>query len=235
MSVFQFKHFQLKQTDSALKMGTDAMVLGAFCSDLDFKKALDVGAGTGVLALMLAQSSKGSIDAIEIDEKSANEARFNFEQSNWSQRLRLIHQDFQSFTSEDKYDLIISNPPYYESTLKGEDARKASSKHVDNLTPQVFAKRIASLLNENGICQIIVPFETQQNWVLAFEVNQFFVTRKIIIRGKKSHHPNRVILQFSYQQKNKIESIFVIRNEDGSYTSDYIELTKEFHSKLVSK
>ncbi len=134
MSVFKFKHFSVKQSDSAMKVGTDAMLLGAFVETENKTQALDIGTGTGVLSLMLAQKNETlQITAIDIDELSAKEALINFQNSSWTNRLNVYHADFLSFKTENQYDLIVSNPPYFSTTNENKDERKAQARHISSL------------------------------------------------------------------------------------------------------
>ena len=130
MSNFRFKQFEITQNDNAMKVGTDAMVLGSFVNSHGRKKGLDVGSGTGVLSLMIAQNNSDiSIDAVELDALSAAEGELNFKNSPWPERLKTHHCDFLEYETEEKYDLIVSNPPYYQTTLVNNDDRKANARH----------------------------------------------------------------------------------------------------------
>ena len=235
MSCFQFKHFKLRQGFSALKFGTDAMLLGAFASDLLPNDAaiLDVGTGTGALAMMLAQLHPNrNIKGIEIDQTAALEATFNFSQSSFFNQLSLIHADFFSLPSMPKVDAIISNPPYYQNTLLGKDERVNRAKHANQFSFPEFLQRAYDLTKENGQLIYIFPFEDLSLQTELLQRAGWFAKQVIEISGKPDLPVRAIILA----QKEEISSNtqkFTIRNADNSYTSEYIALTKEFHSKAL--
>lgn len=236
MSYFKFKHFTLIQKDAALKFGTDAMLLGAFVSRRPYSQLLDVGTGTGAIALMCAQTkSEAKIDAIEIDEIAAKEAKNNFSNCSWSQRMQLLKGDFVQFKSDERYDVIVSNPPYYETKLENDDHRMARAKHVGELDANVFAGQVSSLLKETGECWIIVPTITSAIWIEQFSKFNLSPNHLISIKGKPNLEAKRMILGFAFNSISPIESVFTIRNTDNSYTNEYIELTKSFHATDLSK
>ena len=151
MSAFQFKNFKIVHDRSIMKVGTDAMILGSLIKVDKSSRGLDVGTGSGILALMVAQKNDSIvIDAIEKDYDSYLDCKQNFEASNWSNRLNPIHGDFLSFSAQGKYDLIISNPPFYQSRLKNEDPREASAKHEDSLPMDQLIERSSEILKESG-------------------------------------------------------------------------------------
>lgn len=229
MSVFKFKHFDVRQGRSALKVGTDAMVLGALVKTSNKVNALDVGSGTGVLALMLAQKNSNiKVTAIELDENSCLDAAENFETSPYANRLNLLNQDFLSF-KQTGFDLIVCNPPYYENGLLGEDNRVNTAKHVDQLTPERLTENAASCLSDVGQFWVIWPFESSLKFVTQANNSGLYLREQIIVFGKPNQ-PKRVVLCFEkLESSSLIESTFCIREASGDYTSDYKLLTREFH------
>lgn len=233
MSVFEFKQFSIQQGDSALKVGTDAMLLGAFVeSDKPLLSVLDIGVGTGVLSLMMAQKfSKSNIIGIELDDFSSKDCLFNFENSPWSERLKLIQADFLFFEFNQKFDLIVSNPPFYQTTLLNENRREATAKHEKSLPIEKLVEKTVTLLSQNGTAWFIFPFRDFSSWQEYFISNQLFLQKKISISPKKDKTPNRMIVSVSKIQSLPIEKELIIRNSDNTYTNEYIELTKDFHAK----
>ena len=232
MSYFHFKKFSIRQSDSAMKVGTDSMLLGSIINCSNKKCALDVGAGTGVLSLMVAQKNNNiRIDAVEIDKLSMKECALNFHASDWSERLEVYHTDFLEFKSNQKYDLVFSNPPFYKSTLVTTDHRKATAKHEQSLPIHLFLQKVNSILTPDGALWIIIPFMDRRSWETNAAQNGLFVNRETHILGKKNNVPNRVILKLKKEKRNVVSEKHVIRNENGTYTEEYIELTKEFHGK----
>ena len=232
MSYFHFKNFSILQSDAAMKVGTDSMLLGSFINSTDKKCALDVGAGSGVLSLMVAQENREiKIDAVEIDKLSMKECVLNFEASDWSARLEVFHTDFLEFKIDKKYDLIFSNPPYYRSTLVSNDDIKATAKHERSLPIPVFLKKVSASLTLDGVVWIIIPFMDKYSWEKNAEQSGLFVSKETRVSGKKNKEPNRIILELRKRKNKLVSDHFIIRNDNGTYSDAYIELTKEFHRK----
>lgn len=234
MSKFHFKHFSVEQERSALKVGTDSMILGSFIDYTSRKKGLDIGAGTGVLSLMVAQSNPEiQIDAIEIDDESVIDCKTNFECSNWSERLNVIHSDFLAFPFQNKYDLIFSNPPFYHNSLLSSDERTAISKHSFHLPFDRLFEKVNHLLTDNGHFWLIIPAEHTQTIKEIAKENQLFLTKEIAIYGKPEKQ-TRSILSFSKIEKPNTTDSITIREVNGNYTEQYIKLTKDFHFKNLT-
>ena len=230
MSVFQFKHFSIVQDNSAMKVGTDAMLLGAFIETEGRKSGLDIGTGTGVLSLMLAQNNEVILmDAVEIDPSSANEAKLNFENSKWSNRLRIYNSDFLSFESQKQYDLIVSNPPYFSTTNENMDIRKSQARHTSSLEIAPFIKKVSVMLTLNGDFWIIIPYIDFGLWLEQIKANGLMISKRIDIVGKAGNAPIRCVLKMSLSFVDCQEFFFCIRQSDNSYSNEYIELTNEFH------
>jgi len=230
MSVFHFKYFTVQQSKSALKVGTDAMVLGALIETSNSGMGLEIGSGTGVISLMLAQKTNSlEIDAIDIDLASFEESKVNFKNSPWSNRLSAFHKDFFKHETEKKYDLIFSNPPFFRKALKSENERSNISKHAQFEFDDFFDKAV-QLLNKNGHLWLIGPFDD-----LTFFIDEGAkagVYTKILwtIEGRPNK-PQRFVVCFSFQRGNIEQFSLTIRDESGKYSDDYIKLTKEFHNK----
>jgi tRNA1Val (adenine37-N6)-methyltransferase len=231
--IFQFKYFSISQSNSALKVGTDAMVLGALVETTKEKFALDIGTGTGVLALMLAQKNPTIIvDAIEIDAASCIDANLNFSNANWKERLNLIERDFLVHDFSKQYDLIISNPPFYLDGLASSDKRIAQSKHAKELNFETLFKRVNQLLSSEGSFWLIYPFEIHGFVETIAGENELFPTQLIEIQGKPNR-PTRMLSCYNKIASSIMREIFVIRDEKGNYSPKYVEATSEFHSKKI--
>ena len=231
MSIFKFKHFTVNQKVSVMKVGTDAMILGAFIDTVNKKHALDIGTGTGVISLMLAQKNEAlHVTGIEIDSESAVEAQLNFEESPWGNQLSIIQNNFLLNDFKGKqYDLIVSNPPYFSTTNENLDERKAKARHVSSLQIIPFIEKVNELLTVDGNFWLIIPFDDYKLWQNQFKVNSLYVNQKIDVIGKVGATPIRCILNISRLFNQHKEEIFCIRNSNGEYTEEYIDLTKEFH------
>jgi len=231
MSFFQFKQFSIKQSDSAMKVGTDSMILGSLIDSSDKKVGLDIGAGTGVLSLMVIQQNVSIvIDAVEIDDLASTECQFNFNNSPWFNRLSISKLNFSDFTTEKKYDLIFSNPPYYATSNLNKDYREAQAKHENSLPVQVVLQKVNQSLSRDGDFWVIIPFSESEKWVSIAESNGLRIKTKFSIKGKPGKEMNRIILCFNRSAKSSEEKEFVVRNLDNSYSEEYIELTRNYHS-----
>lgn len=231
--IFQFKHFSVSQSNSALKVGTDAMVLGALIETTNEKSALDIGTGTGVLALMLAQkNSTILVDAIEIDAASCVDANLNFSNSNWKKRLNLIKSDFLDYSFSNQYDLIVSNPPFYLDGLVSADERTNQAKHANELNFETLFNRVNQLLSSEGTFWLIYPFETHVFVESIARENELFPSQLIEIQGKPNR-PTRMVACFNKIASPIKRQVFVIRDVEGNYSPNYIEATSEFHSKKI--
>ncbi len=233
---FQFKQFTIQQDKTAMKVGTDGVLLGAWVtiSDATFS-VLDIGAGTGLIALMLAQRSNAElIDAIELSDSAYEQSVENFESSDWGDRLFCYHASLQEFTDEieDSYDLIISNPPFYTSTYKELPKERAMARHTESLSYSELLESTAKLLSENGSCAFIIPFEEVTNFISLAKENKLFLNRITNVKGTGNSVIKRSLVQFSFFEKPIEKTELVIEIERHKYTSEYIELTKDFYLKM---
>ena len=221
-----------------MKVGTDALLLGSFIKISNrgsLKKVLDIGTGTGVLSLMLAQRfSEIEIDAIDIDTESALEATLNFENSPWHSRLKCNHSSLQEWRPSARYDLIVSNPPFYTSHNPNTDSRKANARHAQSLPINVFSENIKHLLDPSGELWIIVPFEDRFLWCKELNESGLHMYRKVEICGKETLAPNRSILAFSFLKRDIQKDELAVRQLNGSYTEAYVQLTAEFHDRKLT-
>lgn len=227
MKPFKFKQFEIQQSKDVFRVGTDGVLLGALANIDHSKKVLEVGTGTGLISLMLAQrNSSAEFLGIDINEEAVNLTRLNFENSPFYVRLKNIYQDFKSFETEGKFDLIVSNPPYFEES--GSEKDKLARQTVELNFQQLISKS-SKLLSENGIFSVIIPFEIGGDFVkLAYE-NHLFLIRKVNIKGIGNSKTKRLILEFSLTEKEAEESEFIIEKSPRQYSDQYLELTKEFH------
>ncbi len=235
MSSFQFKYFAIIQKNAALKVGTDAMLLGAFCNFKNSETILDIGTGTGVLALMCAQRfSPKEIDALEIDSTACLDAQINFSNSPFESNITLLQTSLQQFVTQKKYDGIICNPPYFENSTKNKKYSETLARHTDELNFNDLAENITRLLSNSGKATIILPNIEVDKFEQLCKGHSLNLISEIQLFGKRNEKCIRCILTFSFQNIEKETSDFVIREVDGKYSKEYIELTKEFHNRDVS-
>lgn len=233
--MFQFKHFSVQQANSALKVGTDAMLLGACVSAENATSCLDIGAGTGVISLMLAQQNPSlHIHAIEIDAASVIDCRANFSNSKWNKNLTCIAEDFLTWQADQQYDLIVSNPPFYQNSLLSNHALTAQSKHAVFLPFEQLFEKVERLLTENAVFWLIAPFQDVDSICELGKINQLHYSHQINIEGKPGK-PVRVILAFQKKTIRLQVKTICIRTENGNYSSEYIALTADFHAKKLTE
>lgn len=237
MSTFNFKQFSVQQDRCAMKIGTDGVLLGAWCPiDNNPYAILDIGAGTGILSLMLAKRSNAEqIDALEIDEEAYEQCVENFEASPWGDRLFCFHAGLDEFVDEpeDEYDIIISNPPFYSEDFKTENSQRDLARFQDAMPFEDLVEAADLLLSEKGIFAVIIPFKEEEKFIdLCAEVELFPVK---VTRVKGSHNTPivRSLLAFKrYELSVLTADELVIEINRHEYTDDYIELTKAFYLKM---
>lgn len=231
---FQFKKFKIIQEKSAMKVGVDGVLLGAWVQINSAQRILDVGTGTGLIALMLAQRFDAQITAIEIEEKAFQEAVINADLSIWSERVKVHHTSLQEFakTNIPKFDLIVSNPPFFSQATRAAYAERTIARHNDLLPFPELISCSASLLNENGRLALILPveaFDEIQHWT---EINKLWLYRKTNIIPKTGKKVNRVMLELGKKETVLVEDCLTMYNSDGSFTEEYVMLTREFYLKF---
>ena len=237
MSTFNFKQFTVQQDRCAMKIGTDGVLLGAWCPiDNNPFSVLDIGAGTGILSLMLAQRSNAEqIDSLEIDEEAYEQCVENFENSPWSDRLFCFHAGLDEFVDEpeDEYDLIISNPPFYSEDFKTENSQRDLARFQDALPFEDLIEAADLLLSENGIFAIIIPFKEEENFIdLCAEV-ELYPVKVTRVKGTPTTEIKRSLLAFKrYELSTLTADELIIETSRHQYTDDYINLTKDFYLKM---
>lgn len=231
--MFRFKQFSISQDKSAMKVGTDGVLLGAWTPVKNAKSILDVGTGTGLIALMLAQrSSKANIDAIEIEKAAFKEASVNFKNSPWADRLKINYNSYLEFQSSQQYDLIVSNPPYYTDTFKDSSSERTLARHVGDLSFKRLLEKTNELLKENGACAFVIPYKEEASFLqLSADIGLF--PKKIErVRGRVDLSFKRSLLYLTRELCICKETVLVIEKDRHVYTDEYIELTKLFYLKM---
>ncbi|WNH08304.1 tRNA1(Val) (adenine(37)-N6)-methyltransferase [Thalassobellus suaedae] len=233
---FVFKQFNVNQDQCAMKIGTDSVLLGAWTSiENNPFSVLDIGAGTGVLSLMLAQRCFAElIDAIEIDDNTYEQCVDNFEQSTWGDRLFCYHASLEAFVEEieDKYDLIISNPPFYSEDFKTENTQRDLARFTDAMSFEHLIDSVSKLLSEDGIFSVIIPFKEEVAFI-EIASNYHLSPNKILrVKGNPNSEIKRSLLEFSFHKSDINVNELIIETERHKYTADYINLTKDFYLKM---
>jgi tRNA1Val (adenine37-N6)-methyltransferase len=236
---FQFKEFTIHQDKTAMKVGTDAVLLGAWCTvDNYLDSILDIGAGTGVISLMIAQRSDAmTIDAVEVDENAYEQAVENFEKSDWGDRLFCYNATFQDFADEiaaeeERYDLIVSNPPFYTDAFESEDEARNKARFTSALSFEDLLVGVSKILSKNGVFSTIIPFKEEENFINIAKEQHLFLNRICRVQGNTTSEVKRSLLAFSFQETEIQETHLIIEIARHQYTEDYINLTKDFYLKM---
>jgi tRNA1Val (adenine37-N6)-methyltransferase len=237
MSKFNFKQFTVNQDRCAMKIGTDGVLLGAWCPiDNNPFSVLDIGAGTGILSLMLAQRSNAEqIDSLEIDEDAYEQCVENFENSPWSDRLFCFHAGLDEFVDEpeDEYDIIISNPPFYSEDYKTDNSQRDLARFQDALPFEELVEAADLLLSENGIFAVIIPFKEEEKFIDLCAQVELFPVKVTRVKGSHTTPIVRSLLAFKRYELSVLEADeLVIEINRHEYTDDYINLTKDFYLKM---
>ena len=227
MKPFQFKNFSINQSIKVFRVGTDGVLLGALSGVENVQTILEVGTGTGLISLMLAQRNlDAQILALDINEEAINLAGENFRNSPFGERLSVELHDFKDFKTQQRFDLIISNPPYFKENSSDKDilARQQTELSFENLI-----EKSAEILSEKGRLAVIIPFESGAYFEEISLKNKLYLSRKVQIFGIKNSAPKRWILEFGLNQKEILEEEFTIEKFPRVYSDEYLELTKDFH------
>lgn len=227
MKAFRFQQFDIQQSKDVFRVGTDGVLLGVLASVSDAKSALEIGVGSGLISLMLAQRNlELQIDGIDVNPQSVELTQQNFKESPFSERLHVFLSDFNKWKPNRKYDLIFSNPPYFEINDSEKDVLARQQKE---LSFSQLVSNASNLLSENGLFSVIIPAESSSEFEnLAIE-NELYLNRKVSIFGIENGPLKRVVLEFSKNKKSMIEQDFIIEKSPRKYSDHYLELTKEFH------
>lgn len=231
---FQFIQFTVKQNHCAMKVGTDGVLLGAWTTIGFAKRILDIGTGTGLLALMLAQRSDAQIDAIEIDSDASSQARENVHNSPWSKRISIFSVSLQEFVKEKKkYDLIITNPPFFSNALKAPDKKRSMARHNHLLSQTLLTESVNTLLKPDGRFCLILPSADFISFTQQMNKIHLHLTRQTNIYSKPDSPCIRILAEFSRKESEVINEDFVIALAGRhQYSTQYIELTKAFYLKF---
>lgn len=233
---FKFKQFTVHQDRCAMKIGTDGVLLGAWASNAHMPESiLDIGAGTGIIGLMLAQRSNAeTIDALEIDEDAFEQCMENFEASPWSDRLFCYHASLDEFVEEvdDKYDLIVSNPPFYSERVSSGDSSRDMARQNSSLPFNQLIKGVSRLLSGKGIFALVIPNKEETQVLKEALKYKLYPTRLLRVKGHPDSEVKRSLIEFHFKHTGLLTDELIIEKSRHQYTDDYINLTKEFYLKM---
>ena len=231
---FHFKHFSLYHHRSTMKVGTDAILLGRWTEVKPTDVVLDIGTGCGLLPLMLSQKGVAYVDAVDIDKASVEEAAVNFEASRWREHLKAYCSDIVNFQTDKKYDLIVSNPPFFNRFSKCDSERKSRARHNDaGLTYATICREAVRLMKPEGRLSLVLPFDVSSDFLQTAERNGLYLHKRMTIIPIAGKAPNRVNLELSFGKKDNVqEETFVIRDADNRFTPQYNEFLKDYYLGL---
>jgi tRNA1Val (adenine37-N6)-methyltransferase len=232
--VFYFKQFNIEDNRCAMKVGTDGVLLGAWVDVAKVNTVLDVGTGSGVIALMLAQRTptETQIDAIEIDKACAEQAQENVQQSPWAKKIIVHHSLLQEFHSSKKYDLIVSNPPYFNNSLPPPERARADARHTDMLPHHELLAHTKQLIAPAGRLAVILPFAEGKAFISMASITGLFCVRQCSFYSRQGKPQERWLLEFALEPRTfKIEKLLLFA-DDNNWSEDYKDLTRDFYSKL---
>lgn len=215
-----------------MKVGTDGVLLGAWANCEESKNVLDIGTGTGLIALMIAQRSSAKIDAIEIDNEASEQAFENIEKSPWAERINVLNRSFQDFSESitQKYDLIVTNPPYFQNSLFAPDQKRTDARHNSNLQLEELLVGSKKLLNQDGFLSIILPYLEGNMFILKASEMDLYCVRQTKVLTKPNKEPKRLLLEFMKVKKPLVEQEMIIElNKRHEYSEAYKNLTKDFY------
>jgi len=233
---FQFKQFRIDQENSGMKVTTDSCLFGAWVANdivskkKEPRKILDIGTGTGLLSLMLAQvTSNSKIVAIEINQESYQEALSNFSNSKWADRLSILHKSIQDINMKSSFDLIICNPPFFTNHLKGNHQDKNQAIHNESLPVELLAKKINLLLSKDGSAYIMYPTHEMSIFCQSLQNQDIYVHQKVGVKNQFEGKVFRKFLKVGFTNQPFYNSSISIRNPSGSYSNEFQKLLSHYY------
>ncbi len=227
MKPFRFQKFEIQQSKNVFRVGTDGVLLGALCDVSNAGKVLEIGSGTGFISLMIAQrNSFSDILALDINEEAVNLTKQNFENSPFYKRLKAAHEDFKNFQTPEKFDFIVSNPPYFDENCSQKDV--LARQNVE-LNFKDLIEKSSKFLQEKGILSVIIPSDSTKEFIETANDFKLNLVRKVNIFGIENGVLKRNILEFSKSEKSWVEEHFVIEKSPRKYSDQYLDITKDFH------
>jgi tRNA1Val (adenine37-N6)-methyltransferase len=231
--LFHFKQFSLSHERSTHKVGTDGVLLGAWVKTDGAKNILDIGTGSGVIALMLAQKSDAAaiIDAVEIDPEDVKQAVENVSQSPWPEKVIIHHTAIQEFEAEKKYDLIVSNPPYFINSWLPPDEKRSKARHTHELSFSELIGSSKKMLSSSGTLNVILPYQEGLEFRALAQKSGFCLKRELSFRSRAHKPIERLLMAFGFSALPFTSENLVLYDEGENWSSAYKELTKDFYLK----
>lgn len=233
MVMFRFKKFTVRQDRCSLKVGTDGVVLGAWANIAQAERILDIGTGTGLLALMCAQRNPiASVDAIEMDDPSAEQAEENVAASPWADRIRVHRMDVRKMKSDRRYDLIICNPPYYSGDMSSPDERAGVAKHSCELSFSDLAKVVSDHLSDPGRFACIIPLRREGEMISLLYDLGIYPMRRCELKYLEDRPVKQLLLEFARDENEVRSELLIVEHQPGEFTIQYKYLLQDFLLKF---
>ncbi|HEX2934442.1 MAG TPA: methyltransferase [Bacteroidales bacterium] len=228
---FRFKQFTIHQELCAMKVGTDGVLLGSWVDISKASAILDIGTGTGLVAIMLAQRTDAAIDAIDIDQGACIQATENIIHSPWKGKIAVHHSSLQLYAdkAQKTYDLIVTNPPYFENSLKTPDEQRNFARHNDSLSITDILRGVDKLLSSQGRFVIILPYIEAQLLIVEAAMHHLYCNKKLVIKTLPTKKPSRITMEFNRTREKLVEDVLSIYDSESMYTEDYKNLTKDYY------
>lgn len=229
MSSFRFKQFEICQDRCAMKVGTDGVLVGAWARG--GSRVLDIGCGTGLISLMMAQRyPKAQVVGIDMDEEACLQARENVASSPFADRVEIVHSRLQDFISEKKFDAIVSNPPFFVNSLKNPDNKRSMARHTDALPFRALWQGVKRLLEDDGVFSVVLPMDVSEQFVAEGCMSGFYLASRCAVKTTGTKMPKRCLMSFERHRKNGMEDAVVsMLDETGKHSEWYVKLTDEFY------
>lgn len=229
MAGFKFKHFEIHQDRCAMKVGTDGVLLGAWA--LGGKRILDIGSGTGLISLMMAQRyPEAQVVGIDLDAEACAEARENVAASPFADRVNIVDCRLQDYESVEKFDAIVSNPPFFLNSLKNPDSKRSMARHADSLPFRELFRGVKLLLSDDGVFSAIVPAEVLEAFASEGYMHGFYLLRQCGIKTVERKQPKRYLLTFAKHRSMEMDDMVeTIMDSEGNSSEWYAKITEEFY------
>ncbi|MGF1752451.1 methyltransferase [Vibrio makurazakiensis] len=229
---FNFKRFAIEGGQTGMPVSTDGVMLGAWANLDSLRSVLDIGTGTGLLALMIAQRySHISVQAIDIDKHAIEAAQFNFNQSPWSERIQLTYGDVLSLNNQELFDSIICNPPYFNNGEQSQKQQRATARHTDTLDHQLLIDQSFALTSSTGTASFILPITEGEQFIALAQKSGWFLSRRLDVQPTPTKPISRVLCELAKQSQDSHYDQLTIRDKSG-YSDQFIALTKDFYLKM---
>jgi len=230
---FRFKQFTVFHDRCAMKVGTDGVLLGAWCDTNQSCRVLDVGTGTGLVALMIAQRSSARIFALEVDSDAISQAIENIARSPWTDRIEVIQKDFRIYNTDTKYDLIVSNPPYFVDSLLCPEEKRTMARHNANLSYDELLEGVVRLLSDSGRFCVVIPMDVSDMLKKMAIDNGLYPSKQLNVITSPGKPPKRALIEFTFDSDQTIDiKTLLIEEKRHQYSPEYISLTREFYVNM---